>query len=248
MTKDQTMFGRVAVVTGGASGIGAATCRRLAARGAHVVVADLDLEGAREIAEEIGGSHVRVDVTDPASTVDMVHKALAVTGRVDIAVNNAGVGVPVKKPVGEMDVEDWKRVMTVNADGAFYCLSAELAVMGPAGSGSIVNVASVMGAVGTPGGAAYVASKHAVVGLTRAAAVDYATRGVRVNAVGPGFVDTPLLSHHDADVRARTEQVHPLGRLASADEIAAVIEFLASDDASFVTGAYYLADGGYTAI
>lgn len=212
------------------------------------MVADRDISGATTVANELQGTAVEVDVTDSASVNAMVSAAVAISGRLDIAINNAGVGVPVKKPVGEMDVADWHRVMSVNADGTFYCLNAELAVMGPAGSGAIVNVASVMGAVGTAGGAAYVASKHAVVGLTKAAAVDHAAQGIRVNAVGPGFVDTPLLSHQDASLRAKVERAHPVGRLATADEIAAVIEFLVSDTASFVTGAYYLADGGYTAV
>jgi NAD(P)-dependent dehydrogenase (short-subunit alcohol dehydrogenase family) len=235
-------------VTGGASGIGAACARTLATRGATVVVADLSEAEAAAVADTLpGGLGVHVDVGEPSSVSAMVARAVAAYGRLDVAVNNAGVGVPVRLPVAEMHLRDWRRVMTVNLDGVFHCLQAEIPAMLASGGGAVVNIASVMGAVGTTGAAAYVAAKHGVVGLTRAAALEYAGQGIRVNCVGPGFVDTPLLQHHDAADRERIAQLHPLGRLGTAEEIAAVVAFLSSPAAAFVTGAYYLADGGYTA-
>ncbi|SDG18990.1 SDR family NAD(P)-dependent oxidoreductase [Klenkia brasiliensis] len=241
--------GRVGLVTGGASGIGAACAGQLARAGVRVVVADLRLDAARATAATVDGVAVQVDVSQPDSVGSMVAHVRDRFGRLDIAVNNAGVGVPSKKRIADMSDDDWHTVTAVNLDGVFHCLRAELPLMlrAPSG-GSIVNVASVMGAVGTIGGAAYVAAKHAVVGLTRTAALEYAADGIRVNAVGPGFVDTPLLGHQDAALRERTAAAHPVGRLATAEEIAAVVCFLASPASSFVTGAFYLADGGYTAV
>ncbi|MCW2583832.1 MAG: NAD(P)-dependent dehydrogenase, short-chain alcohol dehydrogenase family [Klenkia sp.] len=243
------LTGRVALVTGGGSGIGAACARQLAAAGAQVVVADLRREAAEETAAAVGGTALRVDVSDPGSVGAMVEEVRSRFGRLDVAINNAGVGVPAKKLVADMSDDDWRRVTSVNLDGVFHCLRAEVPLMldSPRGA-SIVNVASVMGTVAAVGAAAYVASKHAVVGLTKSAALDYASAGIRVNAVGPGFVDTPLLDHQDVAQRDRTAAAHPVGRLGTADEVASVISFLASPAAAFITGAFHLVDGGYTAV
>lgn len=234
--------GKIALITGGSSGIGAACAAYLRARGAITVVADLNVQ-------DVTGADlsIPVDVTDPEQVDQMVAKTVAEFGRLDIAINNAGIGVPNKKPLAEMSNQDWRQVMAVNIDGIFYSMRAEIPAMLESG-GAIVNLASVMGVVSAAESAAYVASKHAVVGITKAAAVDYAKAGIRVNAVGPGFVDTPLLAHQNAETRARTVAAHPMGRLATAEEIAAVVGFLASPAASFVTGSYYLADGGYTTV
>lgn len=246
--------GKVALVTGAASGIGRAVCDRLAAGGATVVVADINGEAAQMSAAELGdpAAWVRLDVTDPASAEAAVAFAVERFGGLHLAVNNAGISGSDGKPggagtVGDYGIETWNRVVAVNLSGVFHCLRYELPAIVAAGGGAVVNMASILGTAGFAGSAGYVAAKHGVVGLTKTAALEYSPQGVRVNAVGPGFIDTPLLSGVDEDARKWLVSRHPAGRLGQAPEVAELVTFLLSDRASFVHGSYHLVDGAYTA-
>jgi NAD(P)-dependent dehydrogenase (short-subunit alcohol dehydrogenase family) len=253
MTTESGLAGRVAVVTGGGSGIGAACARLLARCGAVVAVLDVDRAAAAEVVRSIlddgGRAHAYpVDVTDSSAVDDAFADVVADLGGLHVLVNNAGVALPMTA-LADLDDENWRRVMSVNLDGVFFCLRAAVRVMRAAGAGSVVNMSSVLGAVGRQDSAAYVATKHAVVGLTRGAAIDHGADGIRVNAVGPGFVRTPLLeSRHDEDGLANLAAGWPLRRVGSPDEIAEVVAWLAGDAASYVTGAYIPVDGGYLAV
>jgi NAD(P)-dependent dehydrogenase (short-subunit alcohol dehydrogenase family) len=245
---EQDFNGKVAIVTGGGSGIGEACAITLADRGAKVLVADLHLDAAQKVADAIGSNAkaFAVDVSDPAACEAMVKSAVDEFGGLHIGVNNAGIGGE-QNPIGSYSVEGWRQVLSVNLDGVFYSMRAQLPVMIAAGGGSIVNMASILGSVGFPSAGAYVSAKHGVVGLTRAAAIDHAAQGIRVNAVGPGFINTPLLAALPAEMLGALSEMHPIGRLGEAQEVAELVAFLASDRASNTTGAYYTTDGGYTA-
>jgi NAD(P)-dependent dehydrogenase (short-subunit alcohol dehydrogenase family) len=239
--------GRVAIVTGAASGIGRATALRMAAEGARVVCADRDGEGAARVAAEIGrhAAHCAVDVTQDAECAAMVALALERFGALHCAFNNAGVAPVKAQPMAEIEPEEFARVMGVNLMGVFLCLRHQVPAM--TAGGAIVNTASVAGRVGLPGAAAYVASKHAVIGLTKNAALDHAAQGIRVNAVCPGYVQTPL-AERGIDRRRDTIIARvPQARIGRPDEIAALVTWLCSDQASFVTGEAVTADGGYMA-
>lgn len=245
--------GKVAFVTGGGSGIGAAVSRLLGASGASVAVADISLDAAEHVAHDIestGGKAmaIQVDVADPDAVDRVVQGVAAALGGLDIGINNAGI-TGGGGSAGDYSNEAWRRVMSINLDGVFYCQRAEIQAMIAAGhGGSIVNLASVLGQVGTGGAPGYVAAKHAVVGLTRSAAVGHAADGIRVNSVGPGYIDTPLLSAIPRERMAELAKLHPIGRVGEADEVAQIVVWLASDAASFATGAYYPIDGGYLAV
>lgn len=244
--------GRVALVTGAASGIGRACAVAFAEAGvAHVVVADVDDAGGFETVravDEAGaeGRFVHADVTRADDVTAMVGVCVDEYGGLDAAVNNAGTSGSSAN-VADYPLDEWQRVVDLNLTGVFLCLRRELTVMAGRGRGAIVNVASAAGLVGFPGLSAYVASKHGVVGLTKSAALEYAAAGVRVNAVCPGTVRTPMLEEYMArapGIEQMMEQSNPLGRLAAPGEIASAVVWLCSDAASFVLGHAFPVDGG----
>ncbi|MFE9119009.1 SDR family NAD(P)-dependent oxidoreductase [Streptomyces sp. NPDC007172] len=242
--------GKTALVTGAASGIGLEVARRLAHAGAAVVVADHNERGAKEAAEAItaaGGraAAVSVDVTDPESVRRAVDFSVDTFGGLHLAVNNAGIA-GTSAPTGDYPVQDWQRVIDTNLNGVFYSLRYELPRLLASGGGAVVNMSSILGSNGFAGSGAYSAAKHAVVGLTKSAAVEYAAHGIRINAVAPGFIDTPLLQGAD-EAREHLVSLHPQGRLGTAEEVAELTLFLLSDRASFINGSYHLVDGGYAA-
>lgn len=246
---DYQLNGKVAIVTGGVSGIGLAVAQTLAASGAAIAVWDLKQEAVDATVAALGGKAIGValDVTDEAAVDAAVKRTVDELGGVDIAVNNAGIGGPAEKS-GDYPVDGWRRVIDVNLTSVFLCQRAQIQAMRAAGKGgSIINMASILGQVGYAGSVAYVAAKHGVVGLTQTAAWEHAGDNIRINAVGPGFINTPLLEKMDAKVRATLEAKHALKRLGTADEVAALVAWLASDAASFATGTYYAIDGGYLA-
>jgi NAD(P)-dependent dehydrogenase (short-subunit alcohol dehydrogenase family) len=249
---DQEFKGKVAIVTGAASGIGAAIAHRLARLGAKVLVADLDENGAKKVAEAIhaeGGvaTGFAVDVSDAVEVEAMVDAAQRHYGGLHLAVNNAGIG-GASAPTGEYPLDSWHKVIATNLDSVFYGMRYQIPAIIASGGGAIVNMASILGSVGFANAPAYVAAKHGVVGLTKTAAIEYARHSIRINSIGPAFIDTPLLSKNlSAEVLAGIASMHPVGRLGTSEEVAALTTFLLSDQASFITGSYHLVDGGYTA-
>ncbi len=249
---DISFTNKTAIVTGGGSGIGETVSLELAASGANVIVADMDTSGADKVVKAIrqkGGNaeSFEVDVTDASACEAMVAFAIKTYGGLHLAVNNAGIGGPAA-PIGEYPVDGWEKVISVNLNGVFNCVRYQIPAMLEAGGGAIVNMASILGTVGFANSSAYTAAKHGVVGMTKAAALEYAARNIRINAVGPGFIDTPLLSANlDQAALDGLASLHPVGRIGTPEEVSALTCFLLSDRASFINGSYHRVDGAYTA-
>jgi NAD(P)-dependent dehydrogenase (short-subunit alcohol dehydrogenase family) len=252
---EQRFGGKVALVTGGASGIGRACAKLFAKEGAAVVVSDCAVEGGEEtvrLIEEDGGeaSFVEADVSKAAQVEALVGRTVQIYGRLDYAFNNAGIEGLMATNTADYPEEDWDRVIAVNLKGVWLCMKHEIPQMLRQGGGSIVNNSSVAGLVGLEGISAYAASKHGVVGLTKTAALEYAQSGIRVNAVCPGVIRTPMVERYtgdDAETEAEFAAIEPVGRMGSAEEVAEAVMWLCSDAASFVTGHAMAVDGGFLA-
>jgi NAD(P)-dependent dehydrogenase (short-subunit alcohol dehydrogenase family) len=247
----EALQNKVAIVTGAGSGIGMAAAFLLAKEGAKVVVSDINEEHGKQAVAELTKSgaealFVRADSSKPEDNERLVKETVGRFGSLDIAVNNAGIGGPFS-PTGEYPIDGWQKVIGINLSGVFYGMRYQIPAMLSKG-GSIINVASILGQAGTKGSPAYVAAKHGVVGLTKAAALEYADKKIRINSIGPGYINTPLIMNSlDDATRQALVGLHPMGRLGESDEVAELIVWLASDKASFVTGSYYNIDGGYLA-
>lgn len=244
----QRLEGRVAVITGAASGIGKATAIRLASEGAKIVVVDMADDAGTELANELGGIFVHADVTSPSDVENMYKVAFDTYGRIDIAFNNAGISPPDDDSILETGLDAWRRVQEVNLTSVYLCCKAVIPYMQKAGKGSIINTASFVATMGAATSQiSYTASKGGVLAMSRELGVQFAREGIRVNALSPGPVNTPLLIELFAKdpERAARRLVHiPMGRFAEATEIAAAVAFLASDDSSFITASNFLVDGG----
>lgn len=242
---------KAALVTGAGSGIGRAIALLYASKGAKVVVSDIDDDKGEETVQLVinGGGQalfVKADTADPEDSQSLVIRTVREFGALHIAVNNAGIAGPIFS-TGDYPIEGWQKVININLSGVFYGMRYQIPAMLNAGGGSIVNIASILAQAGTRGSPAYVAAKHGVVGLTKAAALEYAAQNIRINAIGPGYIRTPLLNSLDDATLQKVVGLHPIGRLGEAEEVANLALWLNSDKASFVTGAYYPVDGGYLA-
>lgn len=245
------MKNKTVIITGAASGIGKATAELFSREGANVIISDIEEAQGESVAENIisaGGkaSFIKTDVARPEDMEALVDFAIGTYGKLDVAVNNAGISGELN-PIADMSIEGWQKVIAVNLNSLFYGMKYQIQAMLKGGGGSIVNISSILGAAGFAGSAGYAAAKHGVVGLTKTAALEYSAMGIRINAVGPGFIDTPLLNALDVETKKQLVALHPIGRLGKSEEVAELIYWLGSDKSSFVTGSYYAIDGGYLA-
>lgn len=240
---------KVAIVTGGASGIGEAIVKLFIKQGAKVVISDLNDALGLKLVDNIGDGNaifIKADSSSAADSKKIVDAAIENFGALHIAVNNAGIA-GLSANVGDYPIESWNQVININLNGVFYGMHYQLPEIEKVG-GSIINMASILGSVGFAQASAYSAAKHGVVGLTQSAAWEYGTKGIRINAVGPGFISTPLIDNSlDEESQAFLASQHAMQRLGTAQEVAELVLWLASDKASFVTGSYYPVDGGYLA-
>jgi len=243
---------KVALVTGAGSGIGQEVAKLYAKEGAKVLVTDIDVESGNATVETItkaGGtaSFFEADVSKPEACEQSVEVAVENFGGLHIACNNAGIGGEAAL-IADTKVEDWNKVISINLNGVFYGMKYQIPAIIESSGGAIVNIASILGQVGSAQSAAYVAAKHGVVGLTQNAGIEYAKKGVRVNSVGPGYIKTPLLEDNlDQEQMEQIKTLHPIGRLGEDKEVAELVLWLSSNKASFAVGAYYALDGGYLA-
>jgi NAD(P)-dependent dehydrogenase (short-subunit alcohol dehydrogenase family) len=251
MEKDLT--GKVSIVTGGGSGIGQAAALLYAAHGTKVVVSDINEKGGKNVTEQIKRMNgesvfIKADVSKPGECEYLINKSIETFGRIDIAFNNAGISGE-SNSIADMSIEGWNNIIAVNLSSVFYCMKYQLQQMVKQGSGAIINNSSILGSVGFVNAGGYVAAKHGVIGLTKNAALEYSSKGIRINAIGPAFINTPLLTKAgiEGEVKNTLIKLHPIGRFGESTEVAELVIWLSSDKASFVTGSYYAIDGAYLA-
>jgi len=243
---------KIALITGAGSGIGKAIALLYAKEGAKVVVNDISQKSGQSVVEQIkkqGGEafFLEADASDEEEVKSLIQKTVEKYGKLDIACNNAGIGGE-QNLTGDYSIEGWNKVIDINLNGVFFGCKYQLDQMGKNGGGVIVNIASIHGSVAAPMSSAYTATKHAVVGLTKNIAAEYGQKNIRCNSVGPGYIQTPLLDEMDPEMLEALKAKHPMNRLGRAEEVAELVLFLSSEKSSFMTGGYYLVDGGYTAV